>query len=197
MSHTANFKQILNRIKNILLQPAQEWDTIRDENLTAAELFTTYFVIVAAVPAVAGFIGSTVVGIPASFIGTVRPNVFRALSAAAVAYACSLAGVFLAALVVDKLAPAFKSTPNMTHALKLVGFTSLVVWAAGIVNILPMFSPLVVLVGLYAIYILYLGLPKMMETPADKVVPYLIVSAAVLILVSSLIVWLEVACRGI
>jgi hypothetical protein len=197
MSHTTDFKRILNRIKNILLQPAQEWDAIRNENLTVAELFTTYLVIVAAVPAVAGFIGSTVVGIPASFIGTVRPNVFRALSAAAVGYAASLAGVYLAALVVDKLAPAFKSTPNMTRALKLVGFTSLAVWAAGIVNILPMFSPLVVLVALYAIYIFYLGLPKLMGTPPDKVIPYMIVSAFALILIGSVIVWAEIACRGI
>ncbi|MBI5394442.1 MAG: YIP1 family protein [Verrucomicrobia bacterium] len=193
----ADLKRLFNRIKNILLQPAQEWDAVRDENLTATELFTTYLVVIAAVPAVAGFIGSTVVGIPASFIGTVRPNVFRALSAAAVGYACSLAGVYLAALVVDKLAPAFKSTSNMTHALKLVGFTSLPVWAAGVVHILPMFSPLVVLVALYAIYIFYLGLPKLMGTPADKVVPYMIVSAAVLILVGSIIVWVEIACRGI
>ncbi len=197
MSHSNDFKRIFSRVRNILLQPAQEWDAIRAENLTVAELFTTYLIIAAAVPAVAGFIGSTVVGIPASFIGTIRPNVFRALSAAAISYACSLAAVYLAALVMDKLAPAFNSKPNMTNALKLAGFTSLPVWVAGVVHILPMFSPLVVLVGLYAIYILYLGLPKMMETPADKVVPYLIVSAAVLILASSLIVWLEVACRGI
>lgn len=196
MSQT-DLKRLLSRIKNILLQPAQEWDAIRDEKLTIADMFTTYLVIVAAVPAVAGFIGSTVVGIPASFIGTVRPNVFRALSAAAVAYACSLAGVYLAALVVDKLAPVFKSASNMTRAIKLVGFASLPVWAAGVVNILPMFSPLVVLVALYAIYIFYLGLPKLMGTPADKVVPYMIVSAAVMILVNSVIVWTEIACRGI
>lgn len=193
----ADLKRLLNRIKNLLLQPAQEWDAIRQEKLPAAELFTSYLVIIAAVPAVAGFIGSTVIGIPASFIGTVRPNTFRALSAAAVSYVCSLAGVYLAALVVDRLAPAFKSTPNMAHALNLVGFASVVVWAAGILHILPMFSPLVALVALYAIYVFYLGLPKLMGTPPDKVIPYVIVSAALIILVNSVIVWIEIACRGI
>lgn len=193
----ADLKRLLHRIKGLLFQPAQEWDAIRDEKLGVADVFTTYLVIVAAVPAVAGFIGSTVIGIPASFIGTARAHPFRALSAAAVGYACSLAAVYLAALVVDRLAPAFKSTSNMTNAIKLVGFTSLPVWAAGVFYILPMFSPLVVLVALYAIYVYYLGLPKLMGTPADKVVPYLIVSAAVMILAGSVIVWIEVACRGI
>jgi len=193
----SDFKRLWDRIRNILLQPAQEWDIIREENLTVADVFTTYLVVVAAVPAVAGFIGSTVVGIPVTFVGTIRPNIFRALSAAAVAYGCSLAAVYVAALVVDRLAPAFKSESNRTRAVKLVGFTWLPVWGAGVVNILPMFGPLVVLVALYALYVYYLGLPKLMGTPPDKVVPYMIVSAAVMILAGTVVVWIEIACRGI
>ena len=39
------------------------------------------------------------------------------------------------------------------------------------------------LAALYAIYLFYLGLAPVMKTPADKVVPYMIVSAIVIVLV--------------
>ncbi len=43
---------------------------------------------------------------------------------------------------------------------------------------------LVILAALYAIYLFYLGLPPVMGTPADKVIPYMAVSAVVVIIVS-------------
>jgi hypothetical protein len=44
-------------------------------------------------------------------------------------------------------------------------------------------SALIVVAGLYAIYLFYLGLPAVMHTPADKVVPYMVVCAIVDIVV--------------
>ena len=48
---------LVERAKNILLTPAKEWDVIKGENLTIVDMFTKYAMILAAIPAVAGFIG--------------------------------------------------------------------------------------------------------------------------------------------
>ena len=191
------FNKIVSRIKKLLLQPNEEWDAVKNENLTVADIYTTYLIVVAAVPAIAGFIGMTVVGVSAPFVGMVRIGVFHAISAAVFSYCFSLVGVYAGAFVLNKLAPAFKSTPNMINALKLVGFTVLPVWAAGVVTIIPMLGALVVLVGLYAIYICYLGLPKLMGTPADKVVPYLLISAVVMIAIQVVAALIVSAFRGV
>jgi hypothetical protein len=37
--------------------------------------------------------------------------------------------------------------------------------------------------GLYAIYLFYVGVTPLMQTPADKVIPYMAVSALVLLLI--------------
>lgn len=178
-----NWQRIITRIKNMLLQPDQEWDAVQAENLTVKDIYTIYLVVVAAVPAVASFIGLAVVGVSSPFIGTVRASAFSALGQSVAQYVFSLAGVWVGAFIIDKLAPTFQSRPNLLNAVKLVAFASLPVWAAGILYLIPMLGALVLLVSLYAIYIFYVGLPKMMSTPSEKVIPYMIVSAVVMIVV--------------
>jgi hypothetical protein len=46
-----------------------------------------------------------------------------------------------------------------------------------------MLAVLGIIAALYSIYLFYLGLPVMMKTPADKVIPYMAVSAVVIIVV--------------
>ena len=48
-------------------------------------------------------------------------------------------------------------------------------------NILPPLSSLALLAGLYAIYLFYLGMTPMMKTPDDQVIPYMAVSAVVVV----------------
>jgi ABC-type bacteriocin/lantibiotic exporter with double-glycine peptidase domain len=54
----------------------------------------------------------------------------------------------------------------------------------GVLYLIPALSPLIVIAALYAIYLFYLGLPSVMQTPTDQVIPYMIVSALVVIVVT-------------
>jgi hypothetical protein len=64
-----------------------------------------------------------------------------------------------------------------------VAYSSTAVWVVGIFYILPSLSFLAYL-GLYSIYLFYLGIPVMKKTPEDKRVIYMIVSAVVVIVIS-------------
>ncbi len=57
----------------------------------------------------------------------------------------------------------------------------------GIFYIIPMLSILTLLCSLYGLYILYLGIPVLMETPKDKVLIYTIAIIAVTIVISFII----------
>ena len=57
------------------------------------------------------------------------------------------------------------------------------VWIAGILNIIPSIGWLGSLIGLYGLFLLYLGITPMMKTPEDKRVGYLIVSIIILLVV--------------
>src|ERR1017187_2459426 len=170
---------LVARVTNILTKPQQEWGVIAGESTSTAALYTGYIVILSAIPAVMAFIQMSLIG-----IGMFRVGMTTALVAMIVSYVLGLGGVFLAAFVIDKLAPTFQSQSNMLQALKLVAYPSTAAWVAGVFNILPIIGVLGVLAGsLYSIYLFYLGLPVMMKTPPDKVIVYMIVSAVVIFVI--------------
>jgi len=65
--------------------------------------------------------------------------------------------------------------------LKLVAYASTPAWVAGVVGLFPPLAVLGILAGLYGIYLFYLGLPPVMQTPGDKVIPYMLVSAIIIV----------------
>ena len=174
---------IQTRVVNILTKPKEEWSVIAAETTDAKTLTASYIAVLAAIPPAAAFIGLSIIGI-GTFLGTTyRIGIVRGISSAIVQYVLSIVGVHVAALVVDKLAPTFKSQPSAMQSLKLVTYASTAPWVAGVLNVLPPLSPLALLAGLYAIYLFYLGMTPMMKTPEDQVIPYMVVSAVVVIVI--------------
>ncbi len=173
---------LVERAKNIILAPAKEWDVIKGENLTIADMFMKYAVILAAIPAVAGFIGYVVIGMSYGF-GTFRVPVGTALVWAILSYILSLAGIFLLAFIIDALAPTFGCTKDMVAAVKIAVFSYTPVWVAGVLGIIPAISVLMLIASIYSLYLLYLGMQKIKEPAKEKLMPYFIVSLVALIVI--------------
>jgi len=174
-------RTLVDRVRKILLEPKAEWERIDGEPATVAGLFKGWVLILAAIPAVAGLIGSLVFGY--SFLGfTYRPSVAQALGSAITQYVLSVIGVYLLALLIDALAPTFAGTKNQVQAMKVAAYSATASWVAGLFNLIPQLSFLAIL-GLYSLYLLYLGLPRLMKAPQEKALPYTlaIIVAAVLI----------------
>jgi Yip1-like protein len=176
---------LVDRVKRILLSPRTEWEAIDAEQTTTAALYTGYIMPVAAIGPVAHLIGTTVFGIPVPFVGTIRIPLGSALMRAVIAYVLALAGTYILALIIDALAPTFNAQRSQIQALKLAAYSSTAAWVAGIFALIPWLSPLMI-VGLYSLYLFYLGLPVLMKSPREKVLPYtgvVILAALVVFLV--------------
>ena len=175
---------LVPRATNILKQPAAEWTVIAAEPTDAATLIQGYAAPLAAIPAICRWIGYSVIGLGVPYFGTYRIGFVRGFANAVVSWVLTLVGAYIAALVIEKLAPTFKSSGGTIQALKLVVYASTPVWIAGALNLVPALSPLIIIAALYAVYVFYLGLPPVMHTPADQVIPYMIVSALIVIVVT-------------
>ena len=171
------------RITRILKQPKIEWPVIEAEPTDVATLYRSYIAPLAAIPAICGFIGMVVIGYSVPFVGRYRFGVAEALRVEVVQYIGQLIGCFLGALIVAKLGPKFNSRDDQVQALKLIAYSTTPVWLAGVLNLIPALSVLTIFAGIYAIYLYYLGLPVLMKTPAEKVIPYMVVSVLVTIVV--------------
>lgn len=171
--------QLTTRVTNILTKPAEEWPVISSEPTDTAALMTGYAAPLAAIPAVCSWIGWSLIG-----LGFYRRGLVSGFAAAIVSWVFALVGAFIGAIVIEKLAPTFKSSGSTIQALKLVVYASTPMWVAGVLNLVPPLAALALLAGLYAIYLFYLGLPVLMKTPSDQVIPYMIVSALVIIVIT-------------
>lgn len=173
---------LFERAKNILVSPKTEWEVIKGEQTTTADLFTKYAMILAAIPAIATFIGQSLVGISLGPFGSFKIPISDGILYAVLQYLLTLIGVYLSAFVVDALAPSFGSTKDMTASLKVVIYSWTAAWVAGIFGIIPSLYILSFL-GLYSFYPLYLGLKIVKDTPQDKLVGYFVVTIIVLIII--------------
>ena len=183
---------IVERVKKIILQPKQEWQVIDGETHTVQGLYTQYVMILAAIPAVCGFIGFSLIGIGV-FGATYRVPIAPGVAHMVVQYILSLGMVYVFALIIDALAPSFASQKNFNQALKVAAFMPTPAWIAGIFSIIPALSIIGALLSLYSLYLLFVGLPILMKTPQDKSIPYtvvVIIAAIVMAVVIAAIVGL-------
>ncbi len=164
---------LVDRAKNILLKPKQEWAVISAEPHTVQGLYTGYVMILAAIPAVAAFIGFSLIGV-STFMGSYRWPITSGITHMILQYVLNLGWVYVLALIIDALAPNFGGEKNFMQALKVSAFSPTAMWLAGIFSIIPALAILGIL-GLYSLYLLYTGLPLLMKTPEDKAVPYTVV----------------------
>ena len=173
---------LVDRAKNILITPKTEWEVIKNEQTTTAEIFTKYVMILALIPVIATFIGQSLVGVSLGPFGSYKIPVSNGLIYAVVYYILSLAGVYLLAFIIDALASSFGSTKNMEASLKVAAYSYTAAWLVGIFSVIPILGILGIL-GLYSFYLMYLGLKIVKDTPQDKLVGYLIVVIIIAIVV--------------
>ena len=141
-----------------------------------------YVAILAAVPLVATLIGDSwyhaVFGF--SVIGF-------SFALAIVSYILDVIGVFVVGFVMWKLGPSFGTTTTQVRATRLAAYIFTPFFLLSIFDIVPFLGIIAVLGLLYGLYILYLGMPILLNTPKDKVITYVIVTVVVTFVVYAII----------
>jgi hypothetical protein len=181
---------IIQRAKNILLQPAQEWPVIEKEQGSILDIYTSYIVPLAAIGPAASIIGFSIFGFSTPFAGTIRVPIGSAIGHAVVTYVLSLVGIYVLAMIINSLAPTFLATKNDMQALKVAAYSSTASWLAGAFNLIPALSFLQIL-GLYSLYLLYLGLPVLMKAPEEKAIGF-----TVAVVIAAIVIFAVVGALG-
>jgi hypothetical protein len=154
---------LINRVKNIILKPKEEWAVIDGETTTVKNLYLNYAVILAAIPAVCNFIGNVFFGYGYGKM-VVHPSIPQALVISLLGYGFTLLSAAITALIINFLAPSFDGQKNQEQAFKVAIYSSTAAWLCGIFMLVPVLSFLGLL-GLYSLYLLYCGLPIVMKAP--------------------------------
>ena len=175
--------KILERARQIILNPRAAWQVINGEAIDARQLFINYAAPLALVPAVCSMIGMTLFGLRMPAGNVIRAPFIEALLAGVAGYVLHLGGILVGAWLVKALAPLFNSKSDFGSVLKVVVYSMTPVWLVGIFSIVPGLGILAIL-GLYGIYLLALGLPAILGTPGNKVLWYVLAILVVGLVIS-------------
>jgi hypothetical protein len=180
---------LVERAKNIILQPNAEWPRIDAEPTTIADIYKKYVIILAAIGPIAMLVGQQLFGFRAFGI-VYKPSLTSSITQAVLTYVMSLVSIYVLALIIDALAPNFGGTKDPVKAFKVAAYSWTAAWLAGIFGIIPTLAILGI-VGLYSLYLLFLGLPILMRAPKDKAMAYTavtVLAAIVLYIVVGVVV---------
>lgn len=176
---------LLERARNILLQPASEWQRIRDEFATVGAIYGRYVVPLAGFAALCQVVGHLLWGKSVPFLGKIIVSPSQAVRGGLAFFVGQLVAVYVLALIIDALAPTFGGRRNQVQAVKVAAYAGTASWVAGVFVLVPG-GQWLTLLGFYSLILLYLGVGPVMSAPRDRALGYAtlsITSAIVLYLV--------------
>ena len=175
---------LVARAKQMILSPVAGWRSIGEERSTVSTLLLRYVLPMALIPAAASFIGYGFVGVDGLLfrVSGLYWGAVMAINSLITSVAVYLLGTY----IVDRMAPGFGAIREPGRSAQLVAYSSTPAWVAGIFYAVPSLQEGVVL-GLYGVYLFYLGIPLLKRTPDDQLVAFTISSAIVIIILRFLI----------
>lgn len=170
------------RIATVLRTPRTAWAAIAADPPPPRTVLLTVLAPLAALAAACPALGRAVFGETALGV-TYRPPLVETLVGILVAMLLILGAAAATAALVDRCAPAFEGRRSFARAFALVGFSLTPALLGAALTIVPALWPFA-LVGLYAVPLLVVGLPAMMQCPPDRATAYatVVVTAALVIL---------------
>lgn len=162
----------LKHIIGLFANPADTWNNIKNENFSIGKIYRGYILAIAAIPPLAFYYGTTEIGWSIGSGGSVEkfPHDIGLLYSG-LFYIAILFCIFIMGAVINWMAKTYEVKPDLPLCISLSAFSVTPLLLVGITLIYPI-PWLLLLLSLgalaYTIYLLYLGVPIMMEIPREK-----------------------------
>ena len=161
----------IQHIIGLFTDPTRQWEKIRDQYQSGSGSPIGHVLILALVPALSGYYGTTQVGWRIGVGEPIRITGDSALSIAIIYYLALLVGVFSIGWVIHLLGKAYEVVKPLPLCIALAAYTATPLFLIGIMQVYPVLW-LNMLIGLpalaYTVYLLYSGLPIMMQIPTER-----------------------------
>ena len=161
----------IQHIIGLFTDPTSEWEKIREQQKSSEKRGVGFVFVLAAIPAISGYIGTTQVGWRIGVGEPIRITGESAISIAIIYYLALIVGVFTIGWVIHLLGKAYEVVKPLPLCIALAAYTATPLFLIGIMEVYPVLW-LNMLLGLpalaYTVYLLYSGLPIMMEISAER-----------------------------
>ncbi|MCV6614886.1 MAG: YIP1 family protein [Cellvibrionaceae bacterium] len=193
---------ILEHTLGIMLHPDSEWRAIRNERHSFAQVFLSHVPILALIPCVSMYFGVTQIGFAVGDGEAVRLTANSALWLCGMTYVAMLAGVLVLGEFINWMSKTYGVSDNDERrhyeGTALAVYITTPVFLAGIIGLYPdpvVYSVVHILAGAYAVYLVYEGIPILMNIDKERAFLYAssVVTVGLVMLVvvrvGSVIIW--------
>ncbi|MCV6591153.1 MAG: YIP1 family protein [Marinobacterium sp.] len=161
----------LQHMMGMLYHPKAEWGALRKERYTTWHIFLAQISLLAAIPAVSLYIGTTQIGWSVAGSEYVKLDVSSAIPAAIAFYFAMWVAVGFIGGCIHWMEKTYGGNVSMDECLVLTTFTATPLFLSGLAGLYPVlwFNVFVGLVALcYSVYLLYVGVPIIMQIPEER-----------------------------
>ena len=161
----------IQHMMGILHHPKEEWSQIRKEHYSISHIFIQQVSILAAIPAVAMFIGTTQVGWSIAGSEYVKLGVASALPAAIAFYFAMWVAVGFITYAIHWMEKNYGGNAALEDCLSLATYTATPMFLSGLAALYPLlwFNVSIGLVAVcYSVYLLYVGVHVIMKIPEER-----------------------------
>lgn len=162
---------MINHVWGLFAHPSQEWREITGEEREVGHLHLGEVLVLAAIPAISAFIGTTQVGWSIGGGEAVKLTEGSALQLTLLSYLAMLGGVAVMGGFIHWMSRTYDASPTLVQCIVFAAYTATPLFVGGLAALYPHIW-LGMFVGTAAIcyttYLLYVGLPTFMNIPADE-----------------------------
>lgn len=161
----------MNNVWGLFTEPRETWERIRERDWSVAEVYTRILLPLALIPPISGLIGTTQVGWQIANEEPVRLTLSSALPITIVYFGAILVAVFVIGTLIRWMGETYGADQSLGRCVALAAYTAVPLFLIGFFQIYPVLW-VNFLVGLpalaYSVYLLYSGVPIMMEIPPER-----------------------------
>ena len=162
---------MLQNVVGLFTNPDRAWRTIKGEETVIGPLYLVHVLVLAAIPAISAYIGTTQVGWTIGTLEPVRLTQASALQMTFLTWLAMLAGVAVMGAFIHWMSRTYDSSPTLSDCVVFAAYTATPLFLAGLAALYPNLW-LAMFVGTaaicYTVFLLYQGIPIFMDIPQDE-----------------------------
>ncbi|MBB3169346.1 Yip1 family protein [Simiduia aestuariiviva] len=162
---------MFNHAVGLLIHPRQQWQALRDMSETTFKRNAPYAIVLALLPAIAWYVGTTEFGWQAAAGGVTYLAEHSALSLVGAFYFSLLIAVATIGYFIHWMSKTYDVKVDPLKGFVMASFIATPIFIAGVAGMYPQLWVnvlFVVAAVAYAVHLLYTGLPIMFDLPEER-----------------------------